>query len=864
MVQQPNQYTPTPEENQYISRMASQMFTSTPPDRMQAIQNNLRSMNPEQRDNLARQGIDPMAWFFRSQATKKFMELKRAQASAHGLPGPPAPGMMNGVSRPMSQNASGPPAQAVPGPQPNFEPPFDHIFGQQQDGLRSQEAGQIVVPASNPQANLDQRNAARANAQQQMNMQNGANRSLQNVPVSQAQAQSFWNQQPGQRNMNPGAGANANTQAANFATPNQAPAGVLQGQPGGLDNQLARTPSQQPGMPNLNKAAPPGQAPNMWPQRTPQVNHPKPQGSAMGPQASQQPEGRTNAPQPRPPMFQNMPIQMQQRLLSLPEDQRRAFLLNLQRRQMEQQQQQQLLQQNQLQQQTQQQAAKIANARALMNESLPMSSQPSQPGMQAAPTGNMSNQNMTTQTPTMQNANGQQPQSAQQASGLGAPPRQQPGAGQRPPQQRGPSAYPDGPANVPLTEEQGRQMDQKNFPSNMLSQGSQLLAQMPEDVKTWGQLKEYVAKNAQTLPPETLSKLVDLQGIQYRSQFQGPRPPQPGAVPAVTPQQQAPFAQMVSQPNSQAPVQAPRPPNAMNIPPPSLQDIQGVRAKLPAQLKTASDDHVRAFIMRQRQENFNRKMQAQQAQNLQMANGLPKGAQSLPNQVQGSASQVEPAPTAAKGQAKGTTQPNQKAATPVMNQSKQGQATRNAPATKQPPKGTKRSSQDDVVEVPNPNLAGNKAGGQAQNSVQASKQQLPPGPQEPKAQTENKGPSNQQESGPNQAPTADIQHARTGKLPNLSPDEIERRNVRLKQLMTEVGQNQPVRRPVPMTAQVKAEMAQRLRELSQMVSRMEISFPTFFRHYPDEEVAKNLIRTVSQLPPPPPPSQTDRTSLTRP
>ncbi|KAL8697423.1 MAG: hypothetical protein Q9224_002327 [Gallowayella concinna] len=847
MVQQPSQFNPTPEENQYITRLANQMYTATPPQRIEAIRNNLRSMNADTRDGLARQGVDPMSWFFRTQAMKKFVDLKRAQAANQGLAGNQPTSNVNGVSRPMSQNAGGVPAQPLSGPQQNFEPPFDHIFGQQQDGLRSQEAGQIVVPASNAQAKLDQRNAARNNTQ--MNMQTGASRSLPNTAVNQPQPQPFWNQQPGQRNMNQGAGINASTQAANFANPNQAPANLLQGQPGGLDNQMTRTPSQQPGMPNLNKAAPPGQAPNMWPQGTPQqVNQPKPQATAMVPQASQQPEGRIDGPQQRPPIFQNiqnLPPQMQQRLLSMSEEQRRGFLISLQRRQMEQQQQQQQqrqLQQNQLQQQTQQQAAKIANARTVMNESFPMSSQPSQPGMQTGPTVTMSNQNISVQRPSMQNPNSQQPPFARQTPALGGPLRQQPGPGQLPPQQRGPSQYSGGPANAPLTEEQARQMDQKVFPSNLLSQGSQLLAQMPEDVRTWGQLKEYVVKNAPTLPSETLSKLEDLQAIQYRSQFQGPRPPHPGAVPPATTQPQAPFAQMVSQPNSQAPVQAPRPPHLANIPPPSFQEIQHVRANLPPNFKDASDDHVRAFIMRQRQEAMNRRMQAHQAQNAQMAQGLQKGAQSSQTQVQGPAGRVDPTANVQKGHAKGAVQEAQKVSNTAVNQSKQGQGNKNAPATKQAQKGTKRPSQDDVVEVPNPNL-NNQAGVQAQNAVQASKQQPGPELHEQKAPTDIKGSSGSKNPITNQSQGADTQGARTGNLPAVSQEEVERRNTRLKQLMTEVGQNQPPRRPVPMTPQVRAGMAQRLGELSNMVERLEKSFPTYFRHNPDEGVAKNLIQT---------------------
>lgn len=824
MVQHPHQFAPTAEDNQIITQMANRMYSQTPQPRMEAIQNNLNNMDPKTRENLARQGVDPLAWFFRTQAMKRYMDVKRAQAGS----AQPA-GVINGGPRPMS---GGPPAQSIPTPQQNFEPPFDQIFGQQQDGLRSQEAGQIVVPASNPQASLDQRNAARANAQQQMNIQNGANRGLQNVPVNQPQPQAFWNAQTGQRTMNQGAGITANA-APNISAAGQNPANVLQGQPGGLDNQITRTPSQQTGMPTLNKAAPPGQAPNMWTQRPPQMNQPKPQGNVMPSQASQQTMERADAPPQRPSLFQNLPPHVQQRLRSMPEDQRRTFLVNIQQRHMSEQQSRQ--HQQQLQHNLQQQ--QMAHARAGMNDSFPMSSQPSQPGMQTGPTGPMSNQTMSGQRPPPQNSNAQQPPFAQPNAAMGGPAQQQAGTGQRPPQQRGPSQY-----QAPLTDEQARQMDQKTFPANMLSHPNQL-APRPKEVKTWGQLKEWAAQNAQTLPHATLEKLKNLQAIHYRAQFEGSRPPQAGAAPASNPQPQAPFAQMVSQPNSQPPVPAPQLTNRISVPKPSFQEIQAFRTGLAPQYKNVTDAQVHAFLIRQRQQEVAKKMQAQQAQNVQTAAEAPKAAQAQ-NQGQGSAGQNDPSQGTQKGPAKGTVQQNAKAVAPAANQGKPGQANRGTPATKQQQKGTKRSSQDDVVEISNPNLGNTQAGAQAQYAVQASKQQPPVGSNEQKTQGDTKGSANLK--GVSQPQTGEAPGSRPpGILRNLPQQDIDRRDTRLRQLMTEVGQSQQPRRPVQMSAQVKNEMSQKLRELAPMVSRMEISLPTFFRYNPDEDVAKQLIRTVS-------------------
>ena len=840
MAQQHNQYTPTPEENAYISRIAHQMFQSTPPQRLDAIQNNLRTMSAEQRESISRQGLDPMAFFFRTQAMKRFMEMKRVQVGAQGGSAPQSSAMPNGMSRP-SQNTGRPSGQQGSGQQQSFEPAFDQYIGQQQDGLRSQADGQVVVPASNSQANLDQRNAARANAQQQMNMQNGGNRSLQNTNSSQQPSQPFWGSQQGQRNMNAGAGVNGNNPAANFPTGNQPPSNLLQGQPGGLDNQITRTPSQTPGMPNLNKAAaPPGQAPSLWAQRTAQNGQVKPPGASLGPQAMQQSTERPDGVQQRPPMIQNMPAHMQQQLLSMPEEQRRGLLMSIQRRQMAQQQQQQQQQQGQ---QTSQQAGKVAGARASMNDSFPMSSQASQPGMQTGPIAAMPSQTMVGGQSMVQGGNSLQTPFPQQPPTFGNLSRQQPASSQPTPQQRGTPQHPGPMANPPppLTKEQVRQMDQKVFPAEMLSRQSQL-AQLPKDVKTWGQLKDYVAKHASALPAATLAKLEHLQAIQFRSQQQEPRTSQLGNVPVGAPQPQAPFAKMVSQPNVQAPVAAPRPTPNINIPPPTFEEIQAMRARLPPHLKGASDAQVSEFVMRQKQTAIANRIQAQQAQNLQTANGQSMGQAGLQGQIQGP---TGPSDVNLHQQTSQAKSPGQQAQKGPNQAGKQGQASRSAPANKQSQKNAKRASNDDVIEVSNPNAATSQGGNHGQTSSSTIKQNHTPSTQVEKAYSNDVTSSNQKNLGSNQPQNTETQNARPPGLLGISKEEGDRRDARLKQLMIEVGQNQPPRRPVPVPLQIKLQMAQKLREFGPMIQRMESSLPQFFRSNPDEGVAKQLIQIVS-------------------
>lgn len=832
---QSNAYTPTPEENQYISRLAHQMFQSTAQNRLQTIQNSMRGMTVEQREVLSRQGLDPLAYYFRNQALKKFMELKRSQAGASGTAIPQNVAMGNGMVRP-SQNAGRPLGQQTPGPQQAFEPPFDQILGQQRDALRSQEAGQVVVPASNPQTNLDQRNVARGAAQQQLNMPNNGNRPVQNPSANNVQSQAFWNSQAGQRNMNAGPGVNGNAQAANFPTVSQAQSNVLQGQPGGLDNQITRTPSQTPGMPNLNKAVPPPGQNNMWSQRTPQIGQAKSPAVSLAPQVMQQSTERPEGAQQRPPIFHNMPPQMQQQLQSMPEEQRRVFLMNLQRRQLQQQQLQQQLQQ-QREQAASQPAAKMANPRAAVNESFPMSNQVSQSGIPNGSTAALSNQAMTVPQSMMQKNTGVQSSFPQQPGG---PQRQQPAPGQPQPLPRGTPQHPGATANLaaPLTKEQLQQIDQKLFPAKILSS-----AQIPKDVKTWGQLKDYVAKHASSLPPGLPSKLENLQAIQYRSQQQEPRPTQPGPGPAGIPQQQAPFAQMVSQPNVQAPVAASRPPNMMNIPPPSYDEIQAARAHLPPEFKGSNDTQVMGIIMRAKQNAMMKSMQAAQA--FQTGSGVPRGQQGQPTQTQGSSGQSDTKLNQHANQTKSPGQQNQKSA---GQGAKQGQGNRSVPAAKQSQKGLKRNSPDDVVEVPNPSLSTTKTGAHGQPATQAAKQQLSATTQAGRALANAPAPSSQKDAASNQSQGIEAQNARAQGTPNLSKEELDhRRDVRLKQLMTEVGHNQPPRRPVPMSPQVRAQMAHKLREFGPMIQRMESSFPAFFRNNPDEAAAKQLIQIVSKL-----------------
>ncbi|KAL8872898.1 MAG: hypothetical protein Q9174_001548 [Haloplaca sp. 1 TL-2023] len=824
MAPHPNQFIPTQEEVQQINRMAEQHYQNTPPERIEVLRNDLNRLTPQQKEQLSRQGPDPLLGYFRREAMKRFADMKRTAAGGMGGPNVQAAAMMNGMPRPMSQNA-GPPVST---PQQSFEPPFDQIFGQHQDGLRSEQAGQDVVPASNSQVNFGQRNAPRANGQQQTNIQAGANRGLQNPNLNNPQQQALWN---AQRNVNFSNGMGTNNPAGNFPHPNQAPSDVLQGQPGGLDNQITRTLSQTPGMPNLNKAAvPPGQAPNMWQQRNPQSAESGPQGHPMTPQPQQQVQPTS---QTRPMSLQDM--QLRQHLQSLPEDGRQRFIQEMQRRQIQQRQRQAQMQHMAAQQQQQhQQGGNVMTGGVAMNETFPPSGRLSQQGPQGRPPGPMPNPNMPSNQHMMMNANGQPISAQQQAPGFGGPMRQPAVTGQRGPQQRGVSQMPGNAPNVPLTDDQARQMDQQPYPTQMLSRESQL-SQMPKEVKTWGQLKAFAAQNEHTLPVGTLAKLKELQAIHYRSQFQDSRLQQ-GAVNPGPGQPQAPFAQMVSQPNTQGQVTASQLPNTRNMPQftASPQEIQMMRAKLPPGMTGVSEEQVRDFIINHKQENWVRNMRAHQAQNAQMAN--------MANMVPAGGSGTPQMPPSVQG--KDTTQQAQKVSEPTAGPgTKQGPAKNSTPAAKQAPKGTKRPTQEDIVEVPNPNLSNAQAKAQGQK-------QAPPTKQQPSSQTQDKkgvNSSKDASKAPKQPQAEESQASRPPGMPDLPKEVIQQRDAQLIELMQKVAQSTGPRKVVSLAPPIKAQLTQKLKEYGVMVGRMELSFPTFFRNNPDVERTTKLIQVRNHL-----------------
>ena len=826
MSQSQGQNAFTMEENQTIQRIAQSLAQSASPDQLNVIRHNLQNMNPEQRQALAMQGTDPVTFFFRNHAIKKFIEHRAKLSAQRAHPGMPTTG--NGLvpqhSRPASQHVI--PIQSQQQIMDSFAPSMDQIRGQQQDALRSQEAGQVVVPASSSQSIVEQRGGVRGTPQQQPNGQLGANRTMQNAGQGPQQPSQYWGNPQMQQSGIPQTPHMAVPQNQNFG--NNAVQPPLQGQVGGLGNSMGRLPQQNPAMPNLNQGLnPPPQPQNMWGQpRAGQPGQPK-EPSGGNTQQPIPPQGVASAEPPESGqqrlkmMMNELPLNVRQHLAGLPEEGRKEWLMNFRQRQ---------------QAQHQQRVAQQHTPK--LPESTPVSLQNNQTGSQMQQPQNVSNQSV------MNNPLGvQQAATPQQPPPLANAARGQSVQVTRN-QQIVQNRHAVNLANNTLTEEQARWMDQHNFPAAILNHGSTLSQQLPQDIKTWGQLKSWVTQHDSSLPPGSLAKLRGLQGLHYQNLARH-REQQFGQKPAPT----APMVNL----------------QRHALPQPTSQEIQALRARLPDPLKGLSDDDVSAMVIKQRQQDLIKLSQPQQNMSQPQQNYLanvqrhyqPVTQQQLsttsshPNQAQQPPPGPRPQPHHTQRQ-----QPSKEQTTKQSNTNRNATQTTNQGQSSS--KGVKRNSNDDVVEVPNPNAANQDTLSQlskvAQASTQSKASSKPSEPTSSLVQDQKSINDAQRRVQPNQRSQASATqsgiHDSNDKGLSDNDRRIEesaKRDQRLRQLMKEISQNTPSRQPVAMNEQTRAKMVQRLRDAKEMVQRLAQSLPIFFRMSGDENTTRDLIRTVSVI-----------------
>lgn len=118
----------------------------------------VESMDPRIRSNLQDKNIDPIIYHFRMKATKEF-RMQQQQKAVVGQQGNMNFNAMGNMSA-QNQNMGMPTSQSSTTP---YLGSIDQFRGQQEAGMRSQQEGQLVVPASNPNASGDM-----LRAQQQM------------------------------------------------------------------------------------------------------------------------------------------------------------------------------------------------------------------------------------------------------------------------------------------------------------------------------------------------------------------------------------------------------------------------------------------------------------------------------------------------------------------------------------------------------------------------------------------------------------------------------------------------------------------------------------------------------------------------
>lgn len=798
----------TTEESGMVNHIAHSMMQRTSEDQLNTIRN---LIPPEQRRLFQVRGVDPAIVYFRSGAIAKFLENKAKLANERTPSIPPSHNaLIPKQVRPQSQNTVPNLGQQSSGQM--FEPSFvagsmNQILGQQREAMRSQEAGQVVVPASTGQIISDaQRGSIRTvpQPQQQPNVQLEGN-----LPSNQPSNVQYW---PQNQIMQQSPHMRVSQQGLQFVRmPHN-----------GLHSQQRMAP-QNTSLPNINQATSP-KSQNAWPPQKPSpMTQSKDKELASPQQITQQPGA---APLKQSNTVQNrqsaIPLQMQEHFAntsanttantstSMNEERKKAIL----QRQMQ-------IQQRFLARQQQQ------------NEALSKGSEPENlDGKKVQGATQTIKSSHLTSNATMANNNGiQQPAIAQQ------PAPSTPGQAQQfTPQERAT-------LNYTLNEEETRHMDNCNFPPLILNNTSgHYLSKLPPDLKTWGQLKLWAAQNEHALPPVTLHKLRNLQGMHYislvsksRWKVQIPGFPQPSAptAPMVPQQNQGPTLPLTNPPQPAVSV-------AQSIPRPTVQDIQVFRAQFSERTVNLNDAQIEKILMDQRQDQVRNHQRP--AQQLSQLNSHPRNLnqQNLQPQFPLPVNQTSISQSSNPQRSQPDQNPRPSATTAVA--SKQVQTNRQV---QQLPghgntKGLKRSSDDDIVEVANQKDTLTKPQTSSEPRINTS-----PNPQEIPAGVYDRQRHLQAEH-QRAVPAHFVNQDPKGLNIDQRQAEAQRRerDLRFNQIHTEVNQNIHRRQPIQMDAHTRSLAVQQLAAAKEHFHRVENTLPKFFTMTGDEDFVKRVIQAV--------------------
>lgn len=813
----------SPQEYEHVCRLANQMLANTSPEHMERIKMNLQDMSPEQRQYLSRKNLEPITYFFRVQALDRLRRHKRtrremARAQNVGVDpngammGDP---MMNPQQRQMVQNMmSLQRNSAFPvGGQQNFDPSFmgnvENIQGQQADGLRSQEAGQLVVPASSSQMNQQPfPNPQGVFQVGQPLPQNGqpniTGASMSPQFLTQQHLPNAAGVQPDRAQLQAQSQAHARMEAAQKAQM------AMSSQAGQTNPQLAsQIPPQSPAMSMLNR-------PMSSAQISPAQSHVRP--PSRPPAMPQQPINvQSFAGQPtlpgRPQIPPGLPPALQEHLAQLNPDQLKAFLM------------------------TQHQRA-LANQRG-MQQNVSVAGQGQQTG-----SGQMSNnQNLMAAMGLQQpipGIGGPQAQN-QMLQGGQQQQRQQPAPQLTLQQQQAQQRHDDfyklqllRQSGFEMTPDQVREMDQLPFPPAILNMNPNMSPPIPKNITTWGQLKHWATANPQVLD---LSKLIALQTRHLAQRLAqgkdgGNRNPgqngQGNGIPMFPFQGPArPFMNPSNLPSGQQP----HPMNLLSMRPITPQEIQILRQRLGPQSQNYNDDQLRKILQR----SPLRIMQARVARESAAQNMASQGQHAL----QAQQSQI---PT----QAQNTSQSKQQS-TPQPPTSRPGQQSPSiqvpAPAKgtkatstgKQAPK--KRPRSDEPADAPNP-------------AIQTTTQPLvQPNITSTAPARPNAPPTRGDQMLPKRGPLdAQVRKQQRGPISRALAEETwSHLPEKIKQLYGDIQKNVPAADPISVSPEQKAAMAQQLRECTDMLARMDTLVQWFVRFPNQERTVRSLLTIVRFL-----------------
>ena len=771
----------TQEENQLINQMARQLAQRASPQEIEAIRAKIGAMPPAKRQQLEAQKIDPLHFWFRQQAAVQFAQTKRMREGIQH-PGqqqvmPPGPNPQRGAAAPNMVNRNSQQGLMSAGPQ-NFNGPYgdsqqmNHILDMQRKGFESQVDGRTVVPA-NPQP-LGQQPVQRGLQGQQQFPQGQTPRPMPNTQTPRPQQNGLTGQN----------GGLSGTMAQ--ALPQRSPAMQTLNQP--MSSAMQRPPSQ-------NAAQPSQQPPNPTP--TPSRNL---QGTPQLPQHFQNDGNNNQSHLTQQRLTQmNIPPAIQQKLLSLPPDQQpRAWKVLMESRR----QQQQSLNRNAVMAGTPGQPQQMSQSQIMQNQQFP----------QQRPVGQVSN---------MQGTSGGQavvPGNQNKPPGNFMQPQTMVPGSQQVTQQHLQRPVPKPP--IAMTEEQIRHMDRQDYPTTILS-SSILMQHMPQDVKTWGDLKSWVSKNPHLMPVEILEKLKGLQGLHFNS--------------LVTKHQQMRKQQLQDSVSSQPgqPIGRPVPPQPVAPVAPmgsqiSAQELLVWRSKFP-RLGPMPDDQLRQIIMMRRAEGNNQSIARQQHDQSEAQTNAQRPT-STPF------SPPQPQPTSAKPglQANQTGKPGTQQGPNQQSRNTNQGLTQVATSAK----GAKRPNSDDVGEASN--LVSDQARGpRTAGGTVAVPQKSHQGSDASKAS---------QMAQVVQAPQSNHQSSNTSQITRFTGDINVRRN-RYKQLKEQIEKSFQSSDPVQMDAPIKERIAFLLLNHTAMVQRTDMGICRYFTDVDNnEDTLRDLLHTVSSNP----------------